>query len=176
MEAHFVRARPAVDREVTAWCARIKTSLADIVRKSLIEHGCMAHTPAAEATPNYMSGDLLQSLPLDMQLLLRADTIFAPCKLDFDQDSPKLGFCGYETYVRELRQWIGYKDSEHWRLVNSARFMVHSTAPAIVRALLGALGRPLHTTILELEALDERFVCGRCSDEKPKTWHEMVSQ
>ncbi|KAF8602614.1 hypothetical protein BDV93DRAFT_494638 [Ceratobasidium sp. AG-I] len=173
MEARFVQERLTIDREVSAWCARIKTSLLDAVRKSLNLHRCMPYAPISGTTPNHHSNNPLRDLPFEMQLLFRADTIFAPYTSG-SQDSPSLRFCGYETYMRDLRHWVGYKESEHWRLVSDGRFTLHSTAPDIARALLGALGRPLGTTILELEALDERFVCGRCNDRKPKTWLEMI--
>ncbi|KAF8602613.1 hypothetical protein BDV93DRAFT_509159 [Ceratobasidium sp. AG-I] len=137
MQARFVQKRPAIDREVTAWC--------------------MPYTPASRTIAKHRSNDPLQNLPLEMEFLLRADTIFAPYEAD-SQDCPSLHFCGYETYMRDLRRWIGYKSDEHWRLVNDSRFMMHSTGPTIARALLGALGRPLHTTILELEALGQRWV------------------
>lgn len=175
MEALFVQERSTIDREVSAWRARIKTSLVDVVRKSLVENRCMPQAPTVIAINEHPSDNPLRDIPLEMQLLLRADTLFVSNASNY-LDYSRLPFCNYETYMRELRRWIGYKSDEHWRLVHGSRFRLHPTAPVIARALLDALGRPFHTTIVELEALGKRFVCGRCDDEKPKTWLEIVSQ
>lgn len=174
MEARFVRERPTIDREVSTWCARIKTNLADAVRESLTKHGCLTQ-PVVGTIANDSLNDPLQHIPPEIQLLIRADTIFAPHQTDDYRDSPKLSICGYEAYVQSLRQWIGYTSDEHWRPVSEARFKVHSTAPAIARALLGALGRPLYTTLLELEVQGEQFAFGKCNDDQPKSWLEMAS-
>lgn len=176
MEGCFVQQRPAIDREVSAWCTRIKIALADLVRESLIEHKCTVDTPVTGTIAGDLSNSPLRYLSPEMQLLARADTIFMPYEpRDHFHGVPSMRLCDYETYMHSLRRWIGYERDDKWKPISDTRFRVHLTAPAMARTLLGVLGKPLHTTILEMEDLGECFVCGRCNDEEPKSWLEIVS-
>lgn len=67
--------------------------------------------------------------------------------------------------MRSMRQGTGYQDGDRREPFSVNRVQLDPVAQDTARALPSAPGRPLHTAILELEALDERFVCERCDDE-----------
>ncbi|KAF8602609.1 hypothetical protein BDV93DRAFT_581824 [Ceratobasidium sp. AG-I] len=154
-----------------SWCDSVKTTLADVVRQGFDRNDYTLDTPivgtiAGDPTNNPFSG-----LSPEIQLFLRADSLFD------DTDSPRRGdlpFCVYEKFIQSVRQYCKRDFSLREKSLDTTTFRCHSTAPAITRALLKSLGRPTNTSILELQALDERFVCGRCDDNKPKAWLEMV--
>lgn len=176
LDARFLQQRSEIDREASEWCTRIQTSLADVLGQNLMENECLTELPIVGTIAHDQHYDPFVNLSPELQLCIRADSLFFP---DQSLGSGSRPLASYDDYIKAIRQSVyGCHERRHERLsapLDVARFQCHSKASTIVRALLKCLGRPANTSILELRLLDERFSCGRCDDVEPKSWLQMVS-
>ncbi|KAF8602606.1 hypothetical protein BDV93DRAFT_509153 [Ceratobasidium sp. AG-I] len=164
MEASFAQRHIQIYQEVFIWGGPVKAALADVVRQGLAQSNNLLDTPIVGTIAGHSTSNPFSQLSPEMQLLIRADTLF-----DGTYSPP---FCSYDTFIHLVHKSQSYYYSNS--PLNTTQFKCHPTAPAITRTLLKNLGRPTNTSLLELQALDERFVCGRCQDTKPKTWLKVV--
>lgn len=173
MEMNLVQRRAELDQEISNWGNSIKKSLADALRKELAECGYTLESPIVGTIASNLPANPFEDISPDTQLFIRADSI--SCSTDVHGHQSSESILSYRTFIRSIRQHLGQDGSLGLKKrLNTTHFKYHSTAPTIARALLKSLGRPENTSILELQALDERFICGKCQDNKPKTWFEMV--
>ncbi|KAF8602608.1 hypothetical protein BDV93DRAFT_523976 [Ceratobasidium sp. AG-I] len=161
MEANFTQSRAQIYQAISIWGGSAKAALADVVRRELAQIDYTSDTPIVGTITGDSKSNPFSELSPDTQLFIRADTLIQGTYLP--------NFYSYDTFIRLVRQGqMGCAP------LDTTKFKCHPTAPAITRALLKSLGRPTNTSILELQALDERFVCGRCHDTNPKPWFEVV--
>lgn len=173
MGPKLTQGRAQLDQEILKWGNSIKESLAGSLRQGLDESGYTLDSPIVGTMANSSPTNPFEEISLEMQLLLRADSIFVPHSYTCQSESPVLY---YDTFICSIRQHFNRSgELDLKKPLNTIHFECHPIAPGIARALLKCLGRPTNLSILELRALDKRFVCGRCSDNKPKSWLGMVS-
>jgi hypothetical protein len=93
----------------------------------------------------------MTSLPLDLQQLLRADSV----------------------YMRRDKVYF-YPDDFCYEYIDDDSFVYEAQPAKIVKALLASLGLR-DATYLEMKAAGRRFVCGRCYVSRRMSWKDMVS-
>ncbi|KAG9079259.1 hypothetical protein FRC06_007860 [Ceratobasidium sp. 370] len=110
-----------------------------------------------------------ERLPIDLRLLLRADTIFSL------QKAGGLGFQGSMLhYPYYYKNPTGCPYPQAPSSMNSTRIYRHLEAERVVKALLRDLNMP-DIAYIELLVIGALFACGRCHDRRPKKWHELVN-
>ncbi|KAF8597366.1 hypothetical protein BDV93DRAFT_372572 [Ceratobasidium sp. AG-I] len=122
-------------------------------------------SPAPNCTVVFVTSDSttttdIKDLPKDMQILLRADTIFrAPYSSFYPCLFPTTVSSGADT-----------SDDKRW---NAKDVTWDSDASAVAKVLLRRLGRP-DATYAEMKALGTNFSCQRCSEGLPNNWEDIV--
>lgn len=124
--------------------------------------GCTVEFTKADGTT---TTDILE-LPRNVQILLRADTVFASQKLL--RFFP--GILSDMSYSFALGNGVVLHSKDRSGLNPIKR---DDIASAIARALLRRLGRP-DATYAEMRALWRGFSCKRCAEGKPGFWEEIV--
>ncbi|KAG8698374.1 hypothetical protein FRC09_007263 [Ceratobasidium sp. 395] len=178
LERGFDSNTTKIKRAILSWSDAVEKDLVKILKlgDTKINSG---QTPTSspslnlrcKAAPRY-----LQSLSSNARLLLRADSVFRfknddPCPpplyypemFSIFQDRPE-GY--FEKQFFSERPKRGYP----WKMSNVAYYAEGVTA---AKALLEELGRR-DAAQFELQALGERFTCGACLDQWPRTWNEIV--
>lgn len=166
VEARFAELQGEIDMEISRWCTGIKNTLVGLLREGFSEHAYMVVDQVLGTMAQDIKPDPFEHLTPEMQLFLRADSIFA--------DSANL--VHYDYYLRSLRFYVvHYGERDKLKQLDTSRLGICPVASAVTRAILRSLGRPENMSFLELRLRNEYFVCGRCDDDRPKLWKEMVS-
>jgi hypothetical protein len=163
-DAGFVQLRPEIDKKVVNWCVSVKTHLAGVLRESFVRSGYTIGTPIVATIDGDSEAGPFMNLAPEVQLFLRADRLF------HSYDS-----VDYNTLMWSIRKLTGQVGAISLKQpLDVAKIQFHPAASTTTRVLLNCLGRPENLSRSELQALDERFVCGRCGDNVSMTWARMV--
>ncbi|KAG8765491.1 hypothetical protein FRC12_007469 [Ceratobasidium sp. 428] len=109
----------------------------------------------------------LSSLAPDMQLLLRADTVFKGHEVCHHYPALVPHASCFGSYLGNHVEW---NHRGRWK---AQRFSRDNEASAIAKKLLAQIGRP-NATSAETRAFGARFQCDRCTGSSPTTWDRLV--
>ncbi|KAG8760145.1 hypothetical protein FRC11_000825 [Ceratobasidium sp. 423] len=151
LKARFVGDRERIKGHIATWRSDIEITLAN---RLMEERGVLT---MAEAEPwcrvevNRFDRDT-KALPLHVQLLLRADSLFT-------DGSPKCKPLYYPEFIPTKPQFVsGYTRP----IICVDKFRRAPEPEQVARALLGTLGLE-NASYLELATFGERFICFRCA-------------
>ncbi|KAB5588251.1 F-box protein [Ceratobasidium theobromae] len=112
---------------------------------------------------------ITRHLEPETRVLLRADCVFR--HESNSKNIPNQGqFLYYPEFVPTTSTYNGWEVPGNW---SSRNYYRHVKAEKVVKALLTSLGMP-DVAYLELVAMGERFVCGRCHSHKAMDWNGIV--
>ncbi|KAF8602635.1 hypothetical protein BDV93DRAFT_607449 [Ceratobasidium sp. AG-I] len=171
LDDHLLQQRGEIDREASEWCGLIQISLAGVLRRNLTQNGCSTGFPIVGTITQNQHCDPFAELSPELQVCIRADSLFFSNQSACYAVRP---LSSYDDYIKEIRRSVYGRDRRVLEPLDVDQFHCHTEASIVTRALLKYLGRPANTSILELRLLNERFSCGRCDDNKPKSWLQMV--
>lgn len=188
MVAQFEERRGIIEGAIRAWQARVEKDLLEIWRKGpeihplpvgqVVRHaGQLPQYKVTHAKPDGSLTTNIQDLSADMQLLLRADTVFKSLFLIKAAGSlfHTRGVVFYPTFVpgptgREVFETEHLSMGRVW---DSSHVVRHEEGSYVARVLLQCLGLP-NATYAELAALGDRFTCARCCEVMPESWEQLV--
>lgn len=170
VETCFVHHKPEIETETLNWCASIKSTLADLLRKGFSVSDYSTGTQVLDIMAQDVKPNPFENLSEEMQLLLRADSMFCPS----EGDSRVL----YDQYLVSMRSFVGRsyeKKQDLLKPLDISKLEFSPSASSTARSILRSLGRPENMSFLELRLRNESYICGRCGDDQPKSWEEVVS-
>ncbi|KAF8596724.1 hypothetical protein BDV93DRAFT_480023 [Ceratobasidium sp. AG-I] len=146
--------------------------------------GAAVETPVSEETKAEPvvqvkgSTDTTKDLPPDVRFLLRADTIF---KRDTSNDLPHFtrpAFPELQYYPDIISYGEFFNEGPGWPSppvedINIEKYHRYTRAEKIVKAMLADIQVP-DAARMELDAMQARFACGRCTERKPMRWDDLV--
>ncbi|EUC59594.1 hypothetical protein RSOL_321130 [Rhizoctonia solani AG-3 Rhs1AP] len=124
--------------------------------------------------PDSTTSNPFTELSDDFKLLLRADSLFY---LTGPYDGVKVPFT-YREAVEAGRSLYCHDRDGLWcggirDPLDVDRFRRYSKAQKIARVLLQSIGQP-NASFLELNHGQQRYICARCHDTKPRSWGEII--
>ncbi|KAF8604800.1 hypothetical protein BDV93DRAFT_82107 [Ceratobasidium sp. AG-I] len=169
VQARYDEQKFEIETATLNWCASIKSTLADLLRSGHSASGYSIGTRILGVMAQEVEPNLFEPLSTEMQLLLRADSVFC---------SPG-GYRSalYEQYLVSMRDFTGHsfeKEKDALKPLNTSKLEFNPASSSIARAILRSLGRPENMSFLELRLRNESFICGRCGDDQPKSWEEII--
>ncbi|KAG9081934.1 hypothetical protein FS749_007278 [Ceratobasidium sp. UAMH 11750] len=114
------------------------------------------------------STDVTATLSSNLRLLLRADTAFS-----YTAPGTPGGQGAHLHYPHYYHTPDDCPAHGSPRSMNSARMYRHLEAEGITKALLHGLGMP-DVAYIQLLLMGASLVCGRCDDNQPRTWDQIV--
>ncbi|KAG9077113.1 hypothetical protein FS749_011032, partial [Ceratobasidium sp. UAMH 11750] len=179
VEADLKARREQIERKVLEWRADVERKLVDN-----FESGVKVANEDVVLTVKG-STELTENIARDLRVLLRADTVF---KFDpsqshtseswhrLDRENSPYYYPNMVTMLYEdfYESTDSSADSLVGRDIDLAGFQRNTEVEKIVKLLLKDLGMS-DATRVELRVMQSRFVCGRCIDQAPKTWDDIVT-
>ncbi|KAG8713385.1 hypothetical protein FRC08_013313 [Ceratobasidium sp. 394] len=114
------------------------------------------------------STDVTATLSSNLRLLLRADTAFS-----YTAPGTPGGQGAHLHYPHYYHTPDDCPAHGSPRSMNSARMYRHLEAEGITKALLHGLGMP-DVAYIQLLLMGASLVCGRCDDNQPRTWDQII--
>ncbi|KAG9128587.1 hypothetical protein FRC07_000020 [Ceratobasidium sp. 392] len=169
VEAKFEARKPQIEQRVLEWRAAIERQLVE-----KFESGSKADGEVVLLIKE--STHSASHLSNDTRFLLRADTVFKrepPNILGHDSVAPVHYPDLLRSFADIFDEDVRYHYKELDNDVDLEPWVRDIETEKIVKSLLRDLMMP-DVAHIDLKLMKSRFVCGRCTDQRPKSWDEMV--
>jgi hypothetical protein len=135
LEVRFAQQRAEICEEAREWGVHSKTIMIDVVRTGFAKSRHAVGEPIVGTIALGSAQNPFKVLPPEMQMLLRADSVFS-------NSQSRFGPYSYERYPKSLRHILGdYSEKKLRTALDTNRFKFHTLASRIKRVLLKSLGR-----------------------------------
>jgi hypothetical protein len=171
MEAQFEERRAEINILIGEWKLKVETHMADLLRQGRESDGIKGEVIKPTLIVAEKDTDPFADVSENVRLLLRADSFFHPTKAT--TTGPPLVYDAAVAAGYSYNYSTVHPMKPHKQALDLTRFHRYEEAQDAARILLETMDKP-DACYLELRSVGQRYICGRCHDNSPKTWEEMV--